>query len=392
MPPNPHRNLDDTLPNFDVQPPGSPFTGNPATGEALFNTGSTEGGRSCSACHTLPFGAAGGKLGGVEPQEPTSTDAAGLFNGNADLSPHSDLKVPHTRNLYTKFGPRFGPAGGPFPDVKSGFGFIHDGAIPDLGTFLSSVVFTLTAQQVEDIATFMFLFPTGTKPAVGRQVTLPPGTPPTGTVAEEALLTTLQNLGNLADSGRHCELVAAALSGGRPRNWFLSGAGWTTDMEGEPQDTTLTLRSEAQGPVTFLCATPGSGVRLGADLDEDGHLNASDCAPADALAWALPGEVTGDLVGGGSPTHLSWDTQASPDAQPVTYEIAGGGLQALRGAGVGVAGCLAGGLVSPAYDDTRPDPPASDGYFYLLQARKACGAGGYGPGRGALDTLVCISP
>jgi hypothetical protein len=88
MPPNPFRRADDTHPqactndltrlcvlNSDcvapglctsgvVQLPGSPFPGNPANGDVLFTTHPSDAGQPCSACHALPFGAAGGKLGG----------------------------------------------------------------------------------------------------------------------------------------------------------------------------------------------------------------------------------------------------------------------------------------------------------------------------------------
>ena len=171
---------------------------------------------------SYPFGTAGGELGGVQPGEPTSAEAAALFNGTADGSPHSDLKIPHLRNMYEKIGPRFGSltnAQDPPADQKNGFGFTHDGSIPDLQTFLSATVFNLTAPQVRDITMFMMFFPTGTRPAVGRNVTVPPGAPPTAPPPAEQLLTALISLGNAADPNGHCDLVA---SGATPR---ASGAG-----------------------------------------------------------------------------------------------------------------------------------------------------------------------
>ncbi|HXH28342.1 MAG TPA: hypothetical protein VNL37_04815, partial [Candidatus Polarisedimenticolia bacterium] len=39
LPPNPHRNVDDTLPNAPVTVPGVPYAGNPAAGQTLFLTG-----------------------------------------------------------------------------------------------------------------------------------------------------------------------------------------------------------------------------------------------------------------------------------------------------------------------------------------------------------------
>ncbi len=400
FPPNPYRNLNDTLPNANVRIPGVQFEGNPAAGEVLFNTGRTDAGQPCAACHALPFGAAGGKLGGVEPGDPSAARAA-LFNGDADGSPHSDLKVPHTRNMYEKFGPRFGSftnADDPPADQKSGFGYTHDGSIPDLGTFLSAGVFTLTPQQVRDLTMFMVHFPTGIRPSVGKNLTVPAGAPPTGSAGQEQLLSALIALGNLADAGRHCELVVSAHSGGRPRSWYLnggigSGGLWTTDVAGEAQVTTDTLRRSAEGPLTFLCATLGSGVRLGADRDEDLHLNGDDCNSADATAFARPTEVSSLAVAGDAPSVLTWDDQAAQTGAGVRYEVAGGSLSGLRAAGLQAStSCLVGGLRAPAYGDGRGDPAVGEGYYYLTRAASSCGSGGFGPGRESIEALACSGP
>jgi YVTN family beta-propeller protein len=310
FPPNPYRNLDDTLPNASVTIPGHPLTGNPAAGQTLFLSGRTDASQSCSSCHALPFGAAGGKLGGVEPGDPATARTA-LFNGDADGSPHSDLEVPHTRNMYEKRGPRFGSltnALDPPANQKSGFGFIHDGSIPDLGTFLSASVFTLTAQQVRDLALFLLHFPTEHKPAMGRNLTVPPGAPPTGTAAQESLLATLVARGNLADAARHCELTVSARSGGRVRAWHLNGGIatgglWTADVASEPQVTTTALRQDAGGPLSFLCATIGSGARLGGDRDEDALLNGDEI-----LHGTDPGNPDSDADGLGDGAEISLGT------------------------------------------------------------------------------------
>jgi hypothetical protein len=244
----------------------------------------------------------------------------------------------------------------------------------------------------------MMYFPTGIRPAVGRNLTVPAGAPPTGPPPQEQVLSSLLLLGNLADAGRHCELVAYARgASGRLRSWYLNGgigAGglWTTDVAGEAQVSTLDLRQNAGGPVSFLCATIGSGVRLGADRDLDGHLNGEDCSPGDSAApWLPPVEVTGLAVDNVSPAHLTWDASQPAGAGPgVTYEVAGGGLLALRASGLGPAtSCLASGLAATGYDDTRAAPPGGDGYFYLTRARNSCAAGTFGPGKQAIEPLAC---
>jgi YVTN family beta-propeller protein len=399
FPPNPHRRVDDTLPNTIVTLAGQRLSGNPANGETLFNTHASDAGQPCASCHAHPFGAAGGKLGGVEPSDPSAARTA-LFNGDADGSPHSDLEIPHLRNMYEKIGPRFGShtdASDPPADQKSGFGFIHDGSVPDMATFLSAGVFNLNASQARDIGIFMMHFPTGIRPAVGRNLTVPPGTPPTGTSAQETLLSALIARGNLADAGRHCDLVAAAPAGGRARSWVLdgglSGGGlWRTDVAGEAQVTTTALRESAEGPVTFLCGTIGSGVRLGVDRDLDAHLNGDDCADGDPLAFGFPAEVAGLAATGVAP-DLTWTDQSAATGPGIRYDVAGGELAGLAAGGLeGSAGCVAPDLVSPSWSDGRSDPAPGAGRFYLVRARNSCGSGGYGPGREALESLACASP
>lgn len=396
FPPNPYRNVDDTVPNAVVSIAGLPNAGNPEIGRQRFfglTGAATDGNVFCVSCHTAPFGANGGKLGGLQAGDPALAKAA-LFNGNLDLSPHSDLKIPQLRNLYQKFGPRFGlPPTEPPADQKSGFGLTHDGAIPDLNTFLSAGVFTLTADDVKNISAFTMMFPTGTPPAVGRMVTVPQGVPPTGTTQQETLLGALVALGNLADTQRHCELwVAARAANGKERTWYLNGGApgglWTGDLGGaEAQLTTAALRTQATGPLTFTCATVGSGVRLGADRDEDGVFNGSDCAPADPSAWEAPGQVTGVLVDTAS--NLAWDALPSHDSQPVAYDVAGGNLSSVRVNGFDGAACLSGAIGATTWLDARANPPVGDGYYYLVRATKACGAGSFGAVSTVPDALAC---
>lgn len=400
MPPNPFRNTDDTIVNGFIQPFGSPFLGNPTTGINNFKALRADALQPCTSCHELTFGTAGGQLGGVTPTDPTSPVTAALFNGDGDQVPHSDVKIPQLRNLYTKFGPKFGTTAAPL-DAKTGFGFVHDGSIPDLGTFLSLNVFNLSATNVKNIVTWLFLFPTGTMPSVGKNVTVPAGIPPTGPPADEALIGTLVAVGNPTNPDltlRHCELTVSIVSTGATptlRTWYLNGTSgteglWTSDVAGQPQMTTSALRSSALGPVQFVCAPIGDGVRLGSDLDADAHLNGSDCNPADAGAWAVPGEISGFSIDGVSPTHLAWDEQAGATGPGILYDTVSGSLSVLQASGLGAAtSCLASGLTATSYDDVRTAPPAGDGWFYLARARNSCAPGTFGPGRAVIDSLAC---
>ncbi|HXV76589.1 MAG TPA: hypothetical protein VD788_09735 [Candidatus Polarisedimenticolaceae bacterium] len=389
-PPNPNRNIDDTLPDADLRLPGSGVDGNPLAGELVFNEQPTDAGQPCVSCHSHPFGAAGGTVGGVEPAEPTSLATAALFNGNADQSFHSDVKVAHLRNMYEKRGPTFGDHVGADPPAKSGVGFGHDGSIPDLLTFFSFNVFTMTAEQVADVAAFSLHFPTGTRPAVGRQLTVPAGSPPTAPPAAESLLATLIGLGDLAGASRHCELVASAEHGGRVRAFHLSGGLWVTDVAAEAPLATGALRQQATSPVTFLCVTPGSGPRLGGDRDQDVVPDGDDCAASDPETWRGPAESAGVTLARGGATTLVWNEQATSSGPSVRYDVLGGSLASLRAdGGVGGASCVAGALVAPDYADTRPDPAAGEGLYYLVRGVNDCAVGTAGAGREPLDARIC---
>jgi len=108
------------------------------------------------------------------------------------------------------------------------------------------------------------------------------------------------------------------------------------------------------------------------DGDGDGITDACDCAPANASAFTLPGDVRG--LGHASESLLSW----SPGSGATVYDVLRGDLAVLRsGLSVASAACLGTGLSTTSFDD--PSVPGSEGgYFYLVQARNACGAGGYG--------------
>jgi len=397
LPPNPYRGADDSMPNTLVPIPKHPGTGNPTAGMTNFLTTAHELSLRCVQCHSSPSGTSGGKPEGINPGDPPDA-AAALINGSTPLtkSIHNDLKIPHLRNLYTKAGPFFGLSTAP-RDNKYGFGTGHDGAVADVLSFLTLAGFNFSDQALKDMAAFMMYFPGDVKPSVGQNLTLPAGAPPTGNAAAEALLATLLQSGNLADSNRHCELTVAARSGGRERTWHLdggiaSGGLFVSDVAGEVPVATADLRANAEGPLTFLCATIGSGVRLGGDRDLDTHLNGEDCAPGDAGSFA-PVPETDDLAMTASPfTSLAWSDQAGASGAGIVYDVASGNLDDLRTGGtVFATACLAGGLPAAAYDDIRPDPAQGTAYFYLVRGRNACGAATFGMDGGA-DALACSGP
>jgi len=240
---------------------------------------------------------------------------------------------------------------------------------------------------------FSMFFPTGTRPAVGQHVTVPAGAPPTGTTAQETLISTLIQFGNAADGARHCDLVARAMGAAptaRPRTWFLNGGApgglWTTDVDAEAQISTATLRLTAGGPITFLCVTIGSGPRLGGDLDGDTHRNGSDCSDGDPAFFQTPASVGNLLLD--STGILSWDPQVST-VGPVFHEVAGGMLSGLTAGLTAATSCVSGSVTGTTWTDARPAPSVGDGYYYLVRARTMDCNGGFGASTTTIETLDC---
>ena len=381
FPPNPERNVDDTLPNALVPVKGHPFTGNPTAGENIFLNVPTAQIHNCTACHELPFGAAGGTLGGVEPATPTPLATGGIVRGSFDISTHSDMKVAHLRNMYEKVGAFFGDYDSAPPLARAGFGYGHDGAYPNLGVFFS-IPFEMTAQDARDISAFMTHFDTGTKPAVGRHVVLPAGS---GDPADLAMLATLEQLGDLSLADRHCDLVARASIGAQPRRFRRVGGQWLADGSDLAPMSTAELRELARSPVSFLCGTLGSGTRIGGDRDQDGFLDAEDCAAAAADSW---GEPTDAIQLSVDRVDVRWSGLASSIGPGVRYDLLSGDLDSLSIGAPGTS-CLA----ADTPEATRPDgriPAPGEGFFYLVRARNACAEGSTGPGRAALDALECL--
>lgn len=118
------------------------------------------------------------------------------------------------------------------------------------------------------------------------------------------------------------------------------------------------------------------------DDDNDGFADTFDCSPFDPSNSAPSVlEVKNDgWVRGTARDHVfTWQTQGAG----VFYDLAGGLISQLRpDLGASGALCLPGGndLGDADFDDTRPDPPAGNGHYYIVRSQKppSCGTGSYG--------------
>ena len=174
---------------------------------------------------------------------------------------------------------------------------------------------------------------------------------------------------------------AGICSGEMAEIFFGAGFGLITDLENGP-DGRLYVVSLTGGAVYRIGPKPGAIP----DADGDTVGDACDCAPSDAGSFALPVEVPRLRAASAAPTIMNWDPQAATAGPGTAYTIVTGDPLALRRDGGFASACaLRRGLTSTSLTETRPDPPAGSGYYYLTRAENTCGSGTFGDGSGTPD-------
>lgn len=240
-PPNPVRNLDDSL------------TATQLAGEEIYFNERTTGLGGCNDCHELD---ASQKLFGTSKQ--STFEGAGV----------SQLfKIPHLRNAYQKVG-MFGTSmnnpnetygGG--PQIK-GFGYLADGAIDTLINFFTSVTFSFQGPDAigrRRVSEFSLVFESNLKPIVGQQVTL----------TETNLGTVESRIDLLVERAKagDCDLIAwttTAATGGAVSARMVDAAG-NFKLSAGPTWSEAQVRAQPAitgEPITYTCVPPGNGVRL----------------------------------------------------------------------------------------------------------------------------------
>jgi hypothetical protein len=287
LPPNPVRNLDNTLTagqqhGFDdwnsVQADATNQGGSPPTRT-----------RTCNDCHA------------IDP-------AKGFFGSSSFKSKTAEgqqnFKIPQLRTMYTKVG-MFGPTtgGSATGDQIRGFGFSHDGSIDTMSIFLTAPgnpgFFALTNLQRFDLESFMLAFPTDLAPIVGQQITR---TASNGAAVDPRIDLLIARSGAaftsliLGGVVTECDLIAKGSVGGAPRGWKRLSSGLFEDDHGNTiDDVSLRALVTTEGPITYTCAPPGSGTRMGIDRDLDGILDGVDNCPTTPNANQL--NTDGDGAG-----------------------------------------------------------------------------------------------
>jgi DNA-binding beta-propeller fold protein YncE len=278
------------LGNSDPDGPGGlPIDGADGTVNSapFFNNGA---GAACNHCHVLDeaagfFGSAGQTTFEGEPQH---------------------AKVAHLRNIYAKTGffgmacigiqpaPPGGCTGPNFGDQVRGFGYLHDGAIATVLDFVSGTAFVYQGnapQKRRAVAEFMLGFPSNLRPIVGQQITLDSTNAGVAGPRIDLMI-------NRALAG-DCDVVVKGRSAeGEPRGWVMSAQDvFDSDLATELPLTDAALRALAATPgqeLTYTCAPPGSGPRIGIDRDADAIRDAQECG--DVNADGVPALGDADLM------------------------------------------------------------------------------------------------
>jgi hypothetical protein len=310
-PPNPIRNLDNTL--TAEQQVGQAFYFNHAT---LPDSSTVElpsdRFHNCNGCHTLdPNGNAG------------ATAHPGFFGTDGKLSFEFEtqvFKVPHLRNQYTKVG-MFGSSPdtlqpgtvilqqGPATDQIRGFGFQHDGSLGTLEHFFTGQVFLKSLAPVNlaggivvppnpygipfvdpnalgqgqvvfvddggfalraAIVNYLMAFDSNEAPIVGQQITLTR----TNAAAAGSRVDLLEARANAGE----CDLVAKSTSVlGANGGLLYNGTSWqpaSTVLPAIADNVLRTLIAVGLLPaVTFTCVPVGEGQRIAIDRDDDGYAD-----------------------------------------------------------------------------------------------------------------------
>lgn len=162
-------------------------------------------------------------------------------------------------------------------------------------------------------------------------------------------------------------------------SWSLLGAGMppvvVQDLVLHELDRILFAATHARSVYSYdLSQLPA------ADGDGDGVDNNSDCALADAGAFAIPGEVaTLDVdKGPGDSSQLSWTSLSGSAGSETVYDIARGDLGGLAlDGGTAGAAAFACDLGTTSTDDADL-PSANAGFYYMVRAKNVCGSGTWG--------------
>jgi hypothetical protein len=125
------------------------------------------------------------------------------------------------------------------------------------------------------------------------------------------------------------------------------------------------------------------------ESDGDGVRNDLDGAPADAAAFAGPGEIRG--VRFDAPSLLTWATEAARSGGGTVYDVLRGDLSQLPvGSGASEVCRLDGGGDGPLM--VTVVPATGRGFYYLVRGTNGCGVGSYGASSSSVEHVSSACP
>jgi YVTN family beta-propeller protein len=349
FPPNPFRELDNTLP-VDLPlpghysagrfaPAGTPLpNGNAQRGLALYRPPNfLDNPLACVTCHTLPIGIGTDMTANFTTFAPLPPGPNGERHHalvSVDGSKQKAIKIPQLRNLYEKVGFDLTQ-----PKNRAGFGLLHDGSVDSIARFVEEPAFQLGGlQDVSDLVAFLLAFSGSDLPQGKVQVAKlePPGTPSQDTHAAVGVQVTLDGAGLApAEQAELDTLFALAAAdavglvvkgrlGGLVRGLFFdsSTGSFQSDRAGETYDpTALALGAGPGSELTYTAVPEIAELRAGVDRDADGWFDRDELDagsdPADPTSTPIapaprPAPPTGVVVLplGAGRMHLSWTDQS----------------------------------------------------------------------------------
>ncbi|MFT3857204.1 MAG: hypothetical protein QM742_06815 [Aquabacterium sp.] len=249
-PPNPNRNLDNSL------------TANQQAGFNFYMNTNSDTLATCNGCHKLD-----------PAKNQYGTDGTMSFEGPTIAE---NFKIPQLRNMYTKVGSFTdnNPSAPAMGDQIRGFGYSNEGSKGSISEFLNALVFVAVNKTNRDLLQeFVLAYPSTLDPIVGQQVTVTPTNASQADVA--ARLDLLVSRAKVTSPRAECELIVKGALNGTQRGWVHSRSTDTfvSDRRSEGAVTLSTLLATARSanaPLTFTCAPPGNGTRMGIDRNNDG--------------------------------------------------------------------------------------------------------------------------
>ena len=263
LPPNPVRNLDNSLTAAQQDGSNKWFSCGAGTIEcAVLDANATDTVEDCDGCHSLDpvngfFGTGGEESFEGEPQH---------------------MKVPHLRNVYSKIG-MFFSAG----DQVRGTGILHDGSVDTVFTFLGAGVFSLNNAERADLEDFILAFDSDLAPIVGQQVTISPVNFSDTDVNDRIDLIDTRagasfDSAVLGGTVTECGVIVKTVEGGAEKGYARQSNGTYLPDDGGAAISEGALRSKADPlgdsqTITYTAVPPGAADRMGIDRDEDTLLN-----------------------------------------------------------------------------------------------------------------------